>query len=189
MTDNRTKLGIISGILLTTVAAFAPAQAADVVLSGTISSAAGQKLEGATVSAKREGTTITTSVYTDESGNYYFLLWRRASTISGRRRSGSRHQEHSRSCRDEEGKHDAGAMTDPERRIRQLPAELLVAALPEDTSEDARIKKVFTNQCTGCHNPGYVLQFRFDEEGWNKVIGLMARVRRCSTIRTPRPIR
>ncbi len=46
-------------------------------------------------------------------------------------------------------------MTDPERRIRQLPGELLVAALPEDTADDARIKKVFTNQCTGCHSPGY----------------------------------
>jgi len=177
MTDNRTKLGIISGILLTTVAAFAPAQAADVVLSGTISSAAGQKLEGATVSAKREGTTITTSVYTDESGNYYFPaleagkynIWAQALGF-----------ETTKSTADLAATKKANltlaAMTDPERRIRQLPAELLVAALPEDTSEDARIKKVFTNQCTGCHNPGYVLQFRFDEEGWTKVIGLMARV-------------
>src|SRR5437764_7196656 len=48
------------------------AQAADQSLSGTITSASGQKLEGVTVSAKREGSTITTSVYTDETGNYYF---------------------------------------------------------------------------------------------------------------------
>src|SRR5213078_3646263 len=67
-------------------------------------------------------------------------------------------------------------ITDPERRIRQLPAEMLVAALPEESEADARVKKMFTNQCTGCHNPGYVLQFRFDEQGWDKVIGLMARV-------------
>ena len=57
--------------------------------------------------------------------------------------------------------------------IRQLPSELLVAALPEETAEDARIKKVFTNQCTGCHSPGYPLQFKFDEAGWNKIINLM----------------
>ena len=54
-----------------------------------------------------------------------------------------------------------------------MPSELLVAALPEETAEDARIKKVFTNQCTGCHSPGYPLQFKFDEAGWNKIINLM----------------
>src|SRR5262245_22126989 len=48
------------------------AQAADQLLSGTITAAGGQKVEGATVSAKQEGSTITTSVYTDESGVYYF---------------------------------------------------------------------------------------------------------------------
>ena len=48
------------------------AQAADPLLSGVISSPSGQKLEGVTVSAKLKGSTITTSVYTDETGSYYF---------------------------------------------------------------------------------------------------------------------
>ena len=48
------------------------AQAADQLLTGVISSSSGQKLEGVTVSAKMEGSTITTSVYTDETGSYYF---------------------------------------------------------------------------------------------------------------------
>src|SRR5262252_9551462 len=48
------------------------AQAADQILSGAITSATGEKLGGVTVSARLEGSTITTSVYTDESGNYYF---------------------------------------------------------------------------------------------------------------------
>src|SRR6267378_1970062 len=48
------------------------AQAADQVLAGAITSASGQKLDGVTVSAKLEGSTITTSVYSDEAGNYYF---------------------------------------------------------------------------------------------------------------------
>jgi streptogramin lyase len=64
-------------------------------------------------------------------------------------------------------------MSDPEQRLRQLPSELMVAALPEDTEDDARIKKIFTNNCTACHSPGYALQFRFDEAGWNKIISLM----------------
>ena len=62
------------------------------------------------------------------------------------------------------------AITDPEQRIRQLPPEMLAAALPEETEADANIKRIFHNQCTGCHTPGYPLQFKFDEAGWNKVI-------------------
>ena len=45
---------------------------ADALLAGTITSAAGEKMGGVTVSAKAEGSTITTSVYTDEAGGYYF---------------------------------------------------------------------------------------------------------------------
>src|SRR5258708_33548003 len=48
------------------------AQAADALLSGSITSAAGEKLAGVTVSAKAEGATITTTVVTDEAGNYFF---------------------------------------------------------------------------------------------------------------------
>src|SRR5712672_1572873 len=48
------------------------AQAADALLSGSITAAAGEKLAGVTVSAKAEGATITTTVFTDEGGNYYF---------------------------------------------------------------------------------------------------------------------
>src|SRR5713226_6254948 len=46
--------------------------AADALLSGTIASAGGAKIGGVTVSAKAEGATVTTSVFTDESGAYYF---------------------------------------------------------------------------------------------------------------------
>src|SRR2546422_11658432 len=64
-------------------------------------------------------------------------------------------------------------MTDPERRFRQLPGEMTVAALPEAAPEDARMKKIFMNNCTGCHSTSYALQFRFDEAGWSKIIDLM----------------
>src|SRR5437764_182574 len=64
-------------------------------------------------------------------------------------------------------------MTDPERRFRQLPGEMMVAALPEANADDARMKKIFMNNCTGCHSTSYALQFRFDEAGWSKIIDLM----------------
>ena len=66
---------LLSGVAAIALAAFAasgPANAADELLSGTIKSSAGEAMGGVTVSAKPEGGTITTTVYTDEAGNYYF---------------------------------------------------------------------------------------------------------------------
>src|SRR5260370_39767384 len=45
---------------------------ADQLLTGSITSASGQKLEGVLISAKKEGSTITTSVYTDQNGENFF---------------------------------------------------------------------------------------------------------------------
>jgi streptogramin lyase len=64
-------------------------------------------------------------------------------------------------------------IADTERRFRQLPGEMMVAALPEASADDARMKKIFMNNCTGCHSTSYTLQFRFDEAGWNHIIDLM----------------
>jgi virginiamycin B lyase len=174
-------LAKIAGLLLASAAAIAiapaPASAAEHVLSGTIASASGEKLGGVTVSARREGTTVTTSVYTDESGNYYFppleagkyKVWAQALSferaLNDLDLSANKRQDLALT-----------AMTDNERRWRQLPGELMVASLPEETASDARMKKIFMNQCTGCHTPSYTLQFRFDEDGWNRIINLMKTV-------------
>src|SRR5437588_7980107 len=150
------------------------AQAADHVLAGAITSASGQKLEGVTVSAKRDGTTITTSVYTDEAGNYYFpplpegkyQVWAQALGFETAKAAAELNATRKQNI-------VLKPLADKEATIRQLPSELLVAALPETTEDDARIKKIFTNNCTACHSPGYALQFKFDEAGWNKIINLM----------------
>ncbi|MFL6974673.1 MAG: carboxypeptidase regulatory-like domain-containing protein, partial [Xanthobacteraceae bacterium] len=159
------------------VIAPASASASDHILSGSVASASGEKLGGATVSAKLEGSTITTSVYADESGNYYFppmaagkyKVW--AQALSFERALGDVDL-----SANKQQNLTLTAMNDPERRWRQLPGELMVASLPEETADDARMKKIFMNQCTGCHTPSYTLQFRFDEGGWNRIINLMKTV-------------
>src|SRR6266478_8760677 len=147
---------------------------ADQLLTGAITSASGQKLEGVLVSAKKEGSTITTSVYTDQNGAYFFPamadgkydVW--AQTLGFKTAKGAvdlnatKHQDFK-----------LAVITDAEERIRQMPPEMLAAALPEETEADANIKHIFHNQCTGCHTPGYPLQFKFDEAGWTKVIAFM----------------
>ena len=65
------------GQLLASVAGLAlvgavSSASADQLLTGSITSASGQKLEGVLVSAKKDGATITTSVYTDQNGEYCF---------------------------------------------------------------------------------------------------------------------
>src|ERR1700676_1476274 len=158
-----------------TAAALAPASAsADQLLAGTITSPTGQKMEGVLVTAQKAGSTIQTSVYTDQNGEYYFpamedgnyAVW--AQTLGFETAKGNvaltatRHQDFK-----------LAAISDPEQRIFQMPPEMLAAALPEETEADTNIKRIFHNQCTGCHTPGYPLQFKFDEAGWNKIINLM----------------
>jgi streptogramin lyase len=173
--------GLAKALLLASAAVImiapAPASAADHILSGSVASAAGEKLNGVTVSARLEGSTITNSVYTDESGNYYFppmaagkyKVW--AQALSFERALGDVDL-----SANKQQNLTLAAITDPERRWRQLPGELMVASLPEETADDARMKKIFMNQCTGCHTPSYTLQFRFDEGGWNRIINLMKTV-------------
>src|SRR5215470_18746191 len=172
MTNLRCQLlASVAGVVLVGAASTA---SADQLLTGSITSASGQKLEGVQVSAKKEGSTITTSVYTDLSGEYFFpamadgkyRMWAQAlgfETSKGQvELTATKHQDF-----------QLAAITDPEQKIKQMPSEMLAAALPDETEADAQMKRIFHNQCTGCHTPGYPLQFKFDEAGWNKVINLM----------------
>jgi streptogramin lyase/mono/diheme cytochrome c family protein len=141
------------------------------LLTGTVKSASGEKMGGVTVSAKMEGQTITTSVFTDDDGNYYFpvldagkyQVWAQADTFETARAAveltSARHQDFSMK-----------PMTDFER---QLTGDQLLASLPEDTPEDRRLKRVFRNNCTSCHQPNYILQNRFDADGWIAIMNAM----------------
>ena len=159
------------------VAAFpAAGWAADGLLTGAIKAADGQNLGGVTVSAKAVGSTITTSVYTDESGNYYFPalpegkyhVWAQALTFATADGSnidlaGTKHQDFILKPFDG----DFG---------RQLPGDELLAALPESTPDDQRMKTMISKTCTGCHSASFPLQHKFDEAGWTAVLDLMKHI-------------
>jgi streptogramin lyase len=158
-----------AAVMATTSLAYADQQ-----LSGSIASAAGQKLDGVTVSAKRVGSTITTSVYTDADGNYYFPplpdgrynVWAQA---LGFERSNAQVDLTANKRQDLQLR----TITDPETRWRQLPGELVFASLPEENAEDVHMKQILHNNCNGCHVPSYILQFKFDQQGWSRIIDLM----------------
>jgi streptogramin lyase len=158
------------------VATFVPniALAADALLAGTITSASGEKMGGVTVSAKADGASVTTTVFTDDAGSYYFpplpagkyRVWAQALSFETAK-----------------GEVDLGATRQQDFTLkpmqdffRQLPGDLVMASLPEDTADDRRLKKLVINDCTGCHTPSYTLQHRFDEQGWSAIIELMKHV-------------
>ena len=162
--------GVVAAAMAAT--ALTPLSAhADTALTGTIKSAAGEALGGVTVSARRDGANIVTSVFTDDSGNYYFppladgkyKVWAQAITFDTGR-----------------GEIALGAAKRVDFTlkpladfVRQLPGDMIIAALPEATPEDANMKQIVQNNCTACHTPSYILQHKFDEAGWNAIINLM----------------
>jgi streptogramin lyase len=163
-------------ILLATAAVVATssfAYAADQQLSGTITTA-GKALDGAVVSAKRDGSNITTSVYSDAQGNYYFppmaagkySVW--AQTIGFEQTKAQVDLAANK-------KQDLAlkAITDPETKWKQLPGELVWASLPVENAQDAHMKQLIHNNCNGCHTPSYPFQFKFDATGWSRIIDLM----------------
>ena len=161
-------------IAIASLAALVPARADAAVLTGTVTSSTGERMAGVTVSAKGVGATVTTSVFTDQQGDYHFpplpagkyRVWAQALTFATAR-----------------GEVDLDAVTQQdlslrplEDFVRQLPGDVLLASLPDATNDDLRMKRLVRNDCTGCHTPSYVLQHRFDQDGWSKIIELMKHV-------------
>src|SRR5215468_4996267 len=176
---------IAAGAALALVLA-TPGYAAEVVLSGAVKSAAGEAMGGVTVSAKAEGSTITTTVFTDETGAYYFppleagkyKVWAQALSF-----------ETAKSDVDLAAKKSQDfvltSITYFETRVKQLPGDLILAGLPEETNDDKRMKRIFRNNCTSCHTPSYTLQHRFDENGWNAIIQTMKSINVYGIYRGP----
>ena len=169
---------IVTAMLLTSLTSAARTAYADALLTGAVTSASGEKMGGVTVSAKAEKSPITTSVFTDESGNYYFpplpngkyKVWAQALTFHRANGEVALQQKTARR------NFVLQPMKTQEEWIRQLPGDELLAALPADTPEDYRMKTQIRKNCTGCHSASYPLQHRFDEAGWNKILDVMKNV-------------
>ena len=145
-------------------------------LWGTITSTSGETLEGVTVSARSLGRNVTTSVFTDSDGEYYFppleagrpyKVWAQAQAFEAGRADVALSQ--------------AGARRDftltPEADFHnQLTGAQWYAALPDGTREDRRMKEVFRAACMGCHPQNFTLISRFDEAGWRNIINVMSRI-------------
>ena len=162
--------------LLGCVASLVSVAAAEdsVLLTGTITNSSKGKVAGVSVSVKGVGKTITTSVFTDEQGNYYFpptlapgkySLWAQTEGYSTAHAAITLHSGLQR---------EDLSLTKFLDFLKQFTAQEYLSALPEDTPQHRRMKDIFFNNCTGCHEVSYILQNRFDEKGWESVINLMS---------------
>ena len=166
---------LVAATAVTGTFALTPVYAADALLTGAIKSVAGEAMGGVAVSAKADDSSITTTVFTDEAGVYYF-----PPLPSGRYRVWAQ----ALSFATAKSVVDLSTITHRDFSLapingdyaQQLPGDLMMAALPEATAEDMRLKKILENNCTGCHQPNYPLQHRFDEAGWTAIINLMKHV-------------
>jgi streptogramin lyase len=146
------------------------------VLSGTVKSAEGKPLEGIGVSARGIRDTFTTTVYTDESGRYLFPAM-----------NNGKYRVWAQAVSFEPAKADADLSDGGKKQVdltlatlgdfhKQLSGTEWAASLPEDTPDDRRMKTVFINNCSGCHQVSFLLQNRFDAAGWGAVITLMEKM-------------
>ncbi len=165
-------LGAVAGLQPRAAPAAAP-QVAPPALTGVIRDSRGKPLNGVAVSARSTARTFTTSVYTDERGEYVFpqlaagqyQLWAQAVTFATERA---------------ELKLDGQRTVSRNLNLKplanyeaQLTGVEWFDALPEDTANRKRLKQVLYVACTGCHGLDVVLQNRFDEAGWRAILKAM----------------
>jgi len=166
-----TLAGLLAALVSTTM--LVPAHA-DAILSGTVAGAGGDKMGGVTVSAKADGSTITTTVYTDDTGSYYFPplapgkyhVWAQALTFATAKADVDLAANAAQNF----------SLSPLKDFVRQLPGDAIIDSLPDATEHDKKMKHLVRNNCTSCHTPSYPLQHRFDAAGWTAIIDLMKMV-------------
>src|SRR6202790_2563442 len=143
------------------------------MLNGTVRGPGGKPVEGVTVSAAAAGGTMTTSVFTDTRGHYYFPL-----APAGKYRVRAQAVGYQAGSAEVELNSKQGAREDFDLRAlkdfeKQLTSPEWLAALPDEKSEDIRLKQIFVHNCTTCHSAAFVLQNKFDEAGWKAILARM----------------
>jgi virginiamycin B lyase len=145
-------------------------------LSGTVKSSDGKPLEGVGVSARGAADTFTTTVYTDDAGRYLFPSLP-AGAYKMRAQAVGFEAAKAEAVLSGSASKPADLTLSPLTDFyKQLSGTEWAASLPEDTPDDRRMKTVFINNCSGCHQVSFLLQNRFDAAGWSAVMTLMEKM-------------
>ena len=145
-------------------------------LTGTVRGSDGKPLEGVAVSARADGSSVTTTVYTNQNGAYAF-----PKLDSGRYQMWAQAMGFDRPVA--QAAVTAGSPAQQNFTLKSTPivprslssAEWMLS-LPDDTSFDRRMKIVVLNNCSNCHLPANWLEKKFDEASWNTVLDYMEKI-------------
>ncbi len=140
-------------------------------LWGTVHAVDGKALSGASVSARNIGSTITTSVYTDEHGDYFFPRLGAGVYTVWAQRIGfdtSPAQVHV-----DQGSRQLFRLNPLKDYSEQLRGSDWLAFLPERTPDERHMKELIRVNCMECHALSVALHQRFDEAGWLAILNLM----------------
>lgn len=140
---------------------------------GTVRSAEGKGLGGASVSARANGSTITVSVYTDEHGEFYFprldpggySVWTQGVGFETARVQITIDRATRQLFR-------LNRLLDYSQQLRGSD---WFAILPERTLEQRHMKELIRVNCVECHALSVMLRQRFDEQGWLAILNAMER--------------
>ena len=142
-------------------------------MMGTIRAADGKPLNGVAVSARASDQTLTTSVYTDDQGEYVlpglprgvYKVWAQAVGFATARADVTL-----------DGVHPATQpfALQPLRDFeQQLTGVEWFDSLPDDTTDHRRMKQILHVACSDCPSLAVVLQNKFDEAGWRAIVRSM----------------
>ncbi len=146
-----------------------------VLLTGNVTADV-PKMEGVVVSARADGSNITTTVYTDDRGDYYFPRLDAAHYEVWAQTGGYATAHASLQLSGNSVKHQDFAlvkMKTAEEMGRQMTGAEWLDSLPAETVADKRAKEILRDTCTGCHTEAMELQNRFDAKGWEIMISTM----------------
>ncbi|MGH9786251.1 MAG: carboxypeptidase regulatory-like domain-containing protein [Terriglobia bacterium] len=155
---------------------------------GSIKDSSGAALNGVFVSAQRAGATFTTTVYSDDTGQFRFpplaagsyTVTAHAGGFQPARRANVAVQDGATLPMD----FALQVETRPEVLLQQARASEWLASLPGTVEQKMSLGK----NCGSCHHNLYHLQgVRFTKEDWVKVISAMERIDVIGEIREPRP--
>ena len=57
---------------------------------------------------------------------------------------------------------------------KQLTGVEWMNSFPENTPAEKREKRIYANNCSGCHANQFTLQNRFDADSWGKIVKVMS---------------
>ena len=152
------------------------ASSADANLKGTVKSLDGKLLEGVAVAARADDRTFTTTVYTDQKGEYFFPPLETGHYKMWAQSVGYDAETAELQMAAAKGVQQNFSLKPLQDFSKQLSGSEWMASLPSETPADRRMKAIIRNKCADCHSANFVLLNRFDKDGWSKILNLMTRI-------------